>query len=221
MTIIRIAPYSNGGHDNQTIDGVQPETFPVPEGYAVLPEEVGTPETLENFPFGEISVDSLSYPPVVTGWTPLPMPEPAPEPENPSSAEDQYRRAVQMLAYSLPGKQALEVASIYPAWKPGTAYQEGQYVNAGTESGAAAELYRVVQDHTSQDGWPPALTPALYTRVRLDESGYPVWAPPTGAHDAYNMGDIVEHQGKTWQSRRDGNTSEPGMDEWWSLYEEV
>ena len=72
MTIIKIAPYDNGGHDNQTssID------FAPPEGYAVLPEEVGTPETLENYPFGEIAVEDREGVPTVTGWTPLPIPEP-------------------------------------------------------------------------------------------------------------------------------------------------
>ena len=41
MTIIKIAPNENGSHDNQTTSSV----IPVPEGWAVVPEEVGTPET--------------------------------------------------------------------------------------------------------------------------------------------------------------------------------
>ena len=80
MTIIKIAPYDNGGHDNQTINGVTPETWPIPEGYAVIPEEVGTPETLENFPFGEVTVEERNGVATVTGWTPSPIPEPEPGP---------------------------------------------------------------------------------------------------------------------------------------------
>ena len=72
MTIVQISPYSNGAHANQTSSAV----FPVPEGWAVVPETLGTPETLENFPFGEITVEEVDGVPTVTGWMPLPIPEP-------------------------------------------------------------------------------------------------------------------------------------------------
>lgn len=81
MTIIKIAPYNNGGHDNLTIDTVTPKTYSIPDGYAVIPESVGTPETLENYPFGEITVEDRGGVPTVTGWTPLPVPEPDPMPD--------------------------------------------------------------------------------------------------------------------------------------------
>lgn len=83
MTIIKIEPNENGSHDNQTINGVTPETFSIPEGYAVVPESVGTTETLENYPFGEITVETIGGLPTVTSWTPLPVPEPEPGPEGP------------------------------------------------------------------------------------------------------------------------------------------
>lgn len=85
MTIIKIIPHVNGGHDNQTASAV----IPIPEGWAVIPEELGTPETLENYPFGEITVENLDGTPTVTSWTPLPIPEPepGPEPELPASLE--------------------------------------------------------------------------------------------------------------------------------------
>lgn len=88
MTILKIEPNDNGSHDNQTIYGVTPEDFPAPEGYAIVPEEIGAPETLENYPFGDITVEDRDGVPTVTSWTPLPMPEPEPEPEATYSAED-------------------------------------------------------------------------------------------------------------------------------------
>lgn len=96
MTIIKIEPHANGGHDNQTINGVTPETFPIPDGYAVVPESVGTPETLENYPFGEVTVEDVDGMPTVTSWTPLPVPEPEPEaaPEEQYSAEDAVRALI-------------------------------------------------------------------------------------------------------------------------------
>lgn len=75
MTIIKITPCNNGAHENQTILGVTPEAFPLPEGWALLPASMGAPEDLENFPFGEISVASVGSVPTVTSWTPLPIPE--------------------------------------------------------------------------------------------------------------------------------------------------
>lgn len=77
MTIIKIFPNKNGGHENQTTTA----DIPVPEGYAAIPEDLGTPETLENFPFGEITVADVNGVPTVISWTPLPMPEPEPVPE--------------------------------------------------------------------------------------------------------------------------------------------
>lgn len=90
MTIIKIESQENGGHDNQTINGVTPETFPVPDGWAVIPEWLGDPDTLENYPFGEITVEEIHGVPTVTDWRALPIPEPDPRPEPPEeySAED-------------------------------------------------------------------------------------------------------------------------------------
>lgn len=92
MTIINISPYNNGGHDNQTIFGLFPASW-IPGGWAVIPEKLGTPETLENYPFGEITVEDRDGVPTVTSWTPLPIPEPEPVPEPPEeySAEDMIR----------------------------------------------------------------------------------------------------------------------------------
>jgi len=100
MTIIKITSNDNGSHDNQTINGVTPETFPVPEGYAVVPESVGTPDTLENYPFGEITVAAVDGIPTVTSWAPgvIPEPEPVPEPE-PEPAGDAATWAELAAAY--------------------------------------------------------------------------------------------------------------------------
>ena len=81
MQLIEISELPSGAHNNQTINGAMPNTFPVPAGWAILPEDMETP----NFPFGKITVDG-SNPPVVTSWTPGVIPEPEPEPE-PEPAE--------------------------------------------------------------------------------------------------------------------------------------
>ena len=133
----------------------------------------------------------------------------------------QIKRAIQLTAAALPHAQAREVAMVYEAYQTGKAYAAGDYFTDGADANGDPILYSVVQDHTSAAEWPPASTPSLYTPITLTESGRPIWAPPTGAHDAYNKGDVVSHEGRLWKSKRDGNTSEPGTDEWWELYEEV
>lgn len=75
MLLIKIDQFENGAHCSQT----GPE-MPVPAGWAVVPESLGTPESLENFPFGDAAVEDVDGVPTVTGWTPLPVPEPG-EPE--------------------------------------------------------------------------------------------------------------------------------------------
>lgn len=140
---------------------------------------------------------------------------------NKLQAAEQFRRVVQMFAAQLPAAQAREVATVYPPYQVGRRYESGDYFTWGTDKNGDPLLYSVVQGHTSAEEWPPESTPSLYTPLSLDSSGWPVWSAPTGAHDAYNTGDITSWNNRLWRSNRDGNTSEPGTDQWWSIYEEV
>lgn len=136
-------------------------------------------------------------------------------------AAEQMRRVLQMYAGTLPEARAREVAAVYPRYQAGVSYKMGQYITGGEDANGDPLLYRVVQDHTSQEDWPPADNPALYTCLSLDPGGHPIWSPPAGAQDAYNTGDTVSHQGRLWRSRIDGNTAEPGSDErWWEAVSE-
>ena len=72
MTIIEIAPLSNGAHRNQN-GGLSV----VPTGWAVIPTDMETP----NFPFGEVEVAEVDGVMTVTKWTPSEIPEPESAPE--------------------------------------------------------------------------------------------------------------------------------------------
>lgn len=133
-------------------------------------------------------------------------------------AAEQFRKALQMFAASLSDEKAMEVATIYDPWVEGKAYSVGEFVTYGENSVGDPQLYKVAQAHTSQADWKPDITPALYVAIGLDEKGYPVWSQPTGAHDAYNKGDIVDCEGVLWISEVDGNTWKPGVSGW-SRYE--
>ncbi len=134
---------------------------------------------------------------------------------------EQFRKAVQLFAASLDDEKALEVATIYDAWVCDKAYSMGEFITYGENSVGDPQLYRVCQAHTSQLDWLPDMTPSLYTPIGLDEGGYPVWSAPTGAHDAYNTGDIVNYNGTLYKSLMDGNVYSPeAYPAGWELYTE-
>lgn len=136
-------------------------------------------------------------------------------------AAEQLRRALQMFAASLTDEQAMEVVAIYDPWATGKTYAAGDFVTYGENGVGDPQLYKVAQAHTSQADWTPDVTASLYTAIGLDDSGYPVWAQPTGAHDAYNKGDIVNYNGVLYKCLIDGNTYSPdGYPAGWEVYAE-
>lgn len=128
---------------------------------------------------------------------------------NKRQAMEQFRRAVKFFASSLSDDQALEVATIYDPWRVGVNYAVGQFITYGENSVGDPQLYKVAQEHTSLEHWTPDVTPALYMPIGLDDEGYPIWSQPTGAHDAYNIGDIVNYNGVLYKSLIDGNVYSP------------
>ena len=140
-------------------------------------------------------------------------------PINKIQAAEQFRKAVQLYANSLPEETAMEIATVFDPWVVGIAYKADQYVVYGTNSVGDPQLYKVVQTHTSQENWEPSDTPALYEPIGLTTQGYPIWSKPSGAHDAYNTGDIVDYNGTLYKSLIDGNVYSP--EEYaagWELY---
>lgn len=102
----------------------------------------------------------------------------------------------------LTDEQAETVPQLYPEWAAGTEYAIGKRVRYD------GRLYRCVQAHTSQEGWEPPNTPALWVRTAPDGE-IPEWVQPTGAQDAYNKGDKVRYQGEVYESTVDGNVWSP------------
>lgn len=112
-------------------------------------------------------------------------------------------------SYTLTDDQRLSVVDLYPAWEAGKAYPADTYITYGKNSVGDPQLYKVVQAHTSAAEWLPDAAASLYTAIGLDNSGYPVWSQPTGAHDAYNAGDVVNYNGVLYKSLIDGNVYSP------------
>ena len=132
---------------------------------------------------------------------------------------EQIGRALQMFAQTLTSEQAMEIATVYPKYEISKQYAIGEFFTYGVNNVGDPQLYKVVQEHTSQEDWKPSDTPSLYEPIGLNESGYPVWSQPTGSHDAYNIGDIVDYNGVLYKSLIDGNVYSP--EEYPSGWEEV
>ena len=122
---------------------------------------------------------------------------------------EQFRRVLQMFAGTLEEETAMEVATVYPTYQVGKAYKAGEYFTYDTNAVGDPQLYKVVQNHTSQADWTPDAAPSLYSPIGLTTEGNVEWSRPTGAHDAYNKGDIVDYNGTLYRSIIDGNIYSP------------
>lgn len=129
-------------------------------------------------------------------------------------------RAASIFALSFTDEQALEVSDLYPTYAVGVNYKQGERF---TYNG---RLFKVNQDHTSQEQWVPGETgtESLYTCLEMSGDGYLVWTQPTGAHNAYNTGDIVHYptaDDPLYKSLIDGNVWSPDTyPQGWELYTE-
>ena len=123
----------------------------------------------------------------------------------------QLRQLIEQLAVTLADETALTGVELFPMWAIGRAYAVDDRVQYG------GILYKCVQAHTSQADWTPDATPALWVAVSIEE--YPEWVQPTGAHDAYNIGDIVSYNGTLYISLIDANVWSPeGYPAGWEVY---
>ena len=67
----------------------------------------------------------------------------------------------------LDGNTAAQHADVFDPWAVGTSYTVGQL----RHDPLTDRLYRCTQAHTSQEGWNPSLTPALWTVVDVTHVG--------------------------------------------------
>lgn len=126
-----------------------------------------------------------------------------------------YRKYIEQAAGSLSDEDALNVPEMYPHWRTGIP------VTANSRIFHEGKLYRVVQAHTTQEDWRPDIAPALFTEV-AKPGEIPVWKQPTGAQDAYSVGDRVyypDKNGAVYESEVDSNVWQPGVYGWKAIFE--
>lgn len=120
------------------------------------------------------------------------------------------RELLHKASASLTDEDALEGIELFAPWAVGAAYALDVRVRYGNK------LYKCVQAHTSQAGWTPDATPALWTEV-AKPGEIPVWRQPTGAQDAYRIGDLVHYpdaDGPVYRCTMDYNVYAPDVAGW-------
>ena len=102
----------------------------------------------------------------------------------------------------------LETPQLLPEWKAGIAYKTGKKIQYG------GVVWKVLQDHTSQEGWEPGVAPSLFAEVLIpDPEVIPEWKQPDSTNP-HMKGDKVTHNGTTWVCTIDNNVWEPGVYGW-------
>ena len=127
---------------------------------------------------------------------------------------------VQTSAAMLSDEQALSVSMLFDEWASGVKCTKGQIIRHD------GSLYRIGQDHTSQDNWVPGSEgmTALYSEIKIDEGGYEEWKAWDGVSGIYAQDQIVRdpNDGKLYKSKIANNVWGPPSEQptMWDPYSE-
>lgn len=120
-------------------------------------------------------------------------------------------------ATSITNTQLSDVRELIEDFVAGAEYEKGWIRRYD------GKYYRMAQkiDSTTSTTYQPGTgTESLYTLIDLAPDGIRVWHAPTDATNSFALGERAHYpdaDGAIYVSQRDGNTSEPGTDEWWTL----
>lgn len=116
----------------------------------------------------------------------------------------EFRRAAALAAQGATNAQALTMPSLYPEWAPDTPYGgEGEPQIVRRPVG----LYRIRQAHTSQTGWEPENTPAMWEYIDVDHAGTIDDPIPAVLNMTYFKGKYYSEAGTLYLCTRDSETT--------------
>ena len=128
----------------------------------------------------------------------------------------QLRHYIVKASASLANADALEAVELFPVWNAGVGYAADERLQYN------GVLYRVVQAHTSQTGWEPDKTPALWTVIEVEHTGTQDDPIPYSGNMALEAGKYYSQGGVTYLCNRDtGNPVYHALSELVGLYVEV
>ena len=113
------------------------------------------------------------------------------------------RPMIEAAATSLPDSDAAKAVELFPAWAYPASYVEGNRVSDG------GKLYKCQQAHTSQEGWKPSATPALWVVIDVAHAGTQDDPIPAARGMEYEYGKyyLDSEDGKTYKCERIGEAA--------------
>lgn len=120
------------------------------------------------------------------------------------------------MAASISDDVALAIPEIFPIWSANSVkYKNGDRVSYENV------LYKVLQDHTSQESWKPDVSPSLFAKILTSTDNTPKPWVQLDSTSAYKKGDRVIYNGKIYESLIDNNVWSPeGYPAGWKEVEE-
>lgn len=114
------------------------------------------------------------------------------------------RSALDTMLASVSDEEVESVMVLFPQWKVNTTYIVNQRVRYGNN------IYKVLQDHTSQADWTPDVAPSLFAALLVNEETGEIleWTQPDSTNP-YMIGDRVLFEGKVYESVIDNNSWSP------------
>ena len=115
----------------------------------------------------------------------------------------ELRPMIEAAATSLPDSDAATAVELFPKWAYPVSYIVGNRVSDG------GKLYKCQQAHTSQEGWKPSATPALWVVVDVAHAGTQDDPIPAARGMEYEYGKyyLDGEDGKTYKCERIGETA--------------
>lgn len=115
----------------------------------------------------------------------------------------ELRPMIEAAATSLPDSDAAKAVELFPTWAYPISYVVGNRVSDG------GKLYKCRQAHTSQEGWKPAATPALWVVVDITHAGTQADPIPAARGMEYEYGKyyLDSEDGKTYKCERTGEAA--------------
>ena len=125
---------------------------------------------------------------------------------------EQLRQELNEIISEMTDEEAIERPILFPNWKSGKEYTVNERVRYG------GRIFKVLQNHTSQNDWTPSRAPSLFAEILTSETGEPQeWQQPSSTNP-YLTGDKVIYNGQIYESLIDNNVWSPeGYPQGWQL----
>lgn len=117
-------------------------------------------------------------------------------------------KAIKDIRSTLSDEVALNYSVLYPDWVVGKNLLTGDRVEY------EGKLYKVLQNHTTQETWAPSVAPSLFAEVLIPDTNIiPEWIQPDSTNP-YMTNDKVSYNDQIWISTVDNNVWTPGVYGW-------